>query len=488
VSRTARGLVIGALALLVAGCAGRYFEEAPAPSAPTAHRLADWPYRELWAGIVFNGEKIGYSHLRLERTADHPAQYELRSESALHFRLLGLDKRVTLRSRDRVREDFTLDAFDYLYHLDGAELAVAGRWDGDALRIVVTNAGRTTEQTLRAAGPPYPQSAIGMIPAFRGLRVGAEFAYTVFSGETQRLAEVVQRVEAYERSTLFEGEAWKVTTEMNALRTTTWIDARARPVLDIALNGLLISGLEDETRAKRYVAQAVLAKREVLLELSLIRTATPIADPRRATYVKLAIHGPAVGSLPPGDGAQRCRPLASGAECELATVPVPESGPVSSYLLPSTSVPSTDPRIRELAAAVGSGVPAGTDQVRAILVWLKANIRQEPIDSFSALDVLDSRRAECQGHALLYTALARALGIPTRVVNGLVYSPELGGFAYHAWNESLVAGRWVAVDPTFGQLGADATHLKLGYGESIGDVTPLLAWMGVTKIEVLAAR
>jgi hypothetical protein len=488
VSRTARGLIIGALALLVAGCAGRYFEEASAPSAPTAHRLADWPYRELWAGIVFNGEKIGYAHLQVERAADAPSRYEIRSESALHFRLLGLDKRVTLRTRDRVREDLTLDTFEYHYHLDGTELAVGGRWEGDALRIVVTNAGRTTERILPASGPPYPQSAIGMIPALRGLRVGAEFQYTVFSGETQRLADVVQRVEAYERSTLFEGEAWKVTTEMNALRTTTWIDARARPVLDIALNGLLISGLEDEARAKRYVAQGVLSKREVLLELSLIRTATPIPEARRATFVRLAIQSPAATSLPPGDAAQRCRPIAGGAECELASVPVPEAEPAREHLLPSIAVPSTDPRIRELAATVGAGASAGTGQVQAILAWLKDNIRQEPVDSFSALDVLATRRAECQGHAYLYAALARALGIPTRVVNGLVYSPELGGFAYHAWNESLLAGRWVAVDPTFGQLGADATHLKLGYGESIADITPLLTWMGVTKIEVLAAR
>jgi hypothetical protein len=488
VERSGRALAVVAVALLLAGCASRYFQGAGTPPAPVQHRLADWPYRALWAGIVFNGEKIGYSHLQVERVADTPARYEIRSESALHFRLLGLDKRVSLRSRDRVREDFTLDTFEYFYNLDGAELAVAGRWDGDALRIAVTNAGRTTEQTLPAAGPPYPQSAIGMIPAFRGLQVGAEFQYTVFSGEAQRLTDVAQRVVAYERSTLFEGEAWKVATEMSALRTTTWIDARARPVLDIALNGLLISGLEDETRAKRYVAQGVLAKREVLLEMSLIKTATPIPDPRRATYVKLAVQSPAIASLPRSDAAQRCHPVVGGAECELANVPVPEPGPGEDHLRPSSAVPSTDPRIRELAATVGGGVPAGTDQAQAILAWLKANIRQEATDSFSALDVLATRRAECQGHAYLYAALARALAIPTRVVNGLVYSPELGGFAYHAWNESLLGGRWVAVDPTFGQLGADATHLKLGYGESIGDITPLLAWLGATKIEVLAAR
>jgi transglutaminase-like putative cysteine protease len=151
-------------------------------------------------------------------------------------------------------------------------------------------------------------------------------------------------------------------------------------------------------------------------------------------------------------------------------------------------VPSTDPRIRDLAATIVAGKPTGREQVQAMLDWIRQNIRKEPADVFSALDVLTTGRAECQGHAYLFAAFARASGIPTRVANGLVYSEELKGFAYHAWNESLIDGEWIAVDPMFGQLQADATHLTLLYGENLGDLAPLTAWIGATRIEVLESR
>jgi len=102
--------------------------------------------------------------------------------------------------------------------------------------------------------------------------------------------------------------------------------------------------------------------------------------------------------------------------------------------------------------------------------------------------VLDARRAECQGHAYLYAALMRALEVPTRVVNGLVYSPDFGGFLYHTWAESLTGTGWRAVDPTFNQSRADATHIALVRGETLADLTPLVDWVGNTKIEVLEAR
>lgn len=40
-------------------------------------------------------------------------------------------------------------------------------------------------------------------------------------------------------------------------------------------------------------------------------------------------------------------------------------------------------------------------------------------------DVSNDRHAECQGHTCLYAAFTRSLGIPTRLVNWLVYSAEL---------------------------------------------------------------
>ena len=88
------------------------------------------------------------------------------------------------------------------------------------------------------------------------------------------------------------------------------------------------------------------------------------------------------------------------------------------------------------------------------------NLKKEMIDTVTALDALLEKRGECQSHTYLFAALARASGIPTRVVNGLVYSREYEGFLYHAWPEVFV-GEWKAMDPTFGQDRVDATHIKL---------------------------
>jgi Transglutaminase-like superfamily len=484
--RAACALVVG-LAVALAGCAGRYFQDAGPPPAPPQHALADWPWQEYWTGIVFNGNKIGYAHVQVHPAAGGKA-FEVTGESAFRLRFLGFDKRIALRSRDRVAADFALDSFEYAYHIDGSELVLAGAWRDGILRVKVTNAGRSSEQALPAPDAVYPASAIGMIPVLRGLAPGAEYRYTVYVGESQRLAEVRQRVERYERSTLFEGAAWKVTTELEGLRTTTWIDRLGRPVLEIGLNGVLIAGLEDERRAKRDLARAALGQDEALLELGLIRTATPIAAPRATTSLRLSVRSPAADTLPPSDRRQDCRAAGAGVECALRSLSVPAGPPEPAYLRASVAVPSADPRIRDLAASIVAGKPTGREQVQAMLDWIRQNIRKEPADVFSALDVLTTGRAECQGHAYLFAAFARASGIPTRVANGLVYSEELKGFAYHAWNESLIDGEWIAVDPMFGQLQADATHLTLLYGENLGDLAPLTAWIGATRIEVLESR
>jgi transglutaminase-like putative cysteine protease len=145
--------------------------------------------------------------------------------------------------------------------------------------------------------------------------------------------------------------------------------------------------------------------------------------------------------------------------------------------------------IRLLARSIAPDAAMPADEkIGAVLGWLEKNIRKEPVDAFSALDVLDARRGECQGHAYLYAALARALGVPTRVVNGLVYTNDYGGFLYHTWAESLVAGSWRAVDPTFAQAHADATHIALARGESPAELAPLVDWVGNTRIRVLEAR
>jgi hypothetical protein len=117
--------------------------------------------------------------------------------------------------------------------------------------------------------------------------------------------------------------------------------------------------------------------------------------------------------------------------------------------------------------------------------WVHDSLRKDiAIGIPSALQVLHTRRGDCNEHTQLFVALARAAGIPTRIATGLAYVD--GKFYYHAWPEILLRG-WVAVDPTFGQFPADAAHLRFVLG-GLGRQTQLLRLMNRLTIDVIETR
>jgi hypothetical protein len=479
-----------ALALaLLAGCAGSgaWFRDAgpPPPRAPRA--LADWPWREIWTGVVFQGRKVGFARLAL-RPAAAPGTWEIETESALRLRFLGVDKKVSLRALDRVRDDLTLESFRYEYHLDGSRLAVTGERTGDALTVRTESDGTRTERRLRLGGSAVPASALALLPALRGLNVGERARVAVLVGESQSLEQAELRALAYERSPLFEGAALRIATTLLGLETETWYDAEARPLLETALHGAMISALEEPSRAQAYLVEASLSKDETLLDFSLLRSA-PVDEPRRVAALTLVLEGVPVALEAPSAGGQRCAREGTRLECRIdrrAPAAAGDARQAAPYLLPSLAAPSNERRFVELAQSIAHGAGGAPARIERLLAWIDANIAKSAVDAFSAADVLRERRAECQGHAYLFAALARALGLPTRVVNGLVYSEEHGGFLYHTWNEVWLEGAgWRPVDATFGQPLADATHVALALGESPAEIAPLAAMVGRARVAAI---
>ena len=100
----------------------------------------------------------------------------------------------------------------------------------------------------------------------------------------------------------------------------------------------------------------------------------------------------------------------------------------------------------------------------------------------SALETLKTKTGDCNEHTTLFVALARSVGIPSRVVAGLVYTK--GRFGYHAWAE--VKGRlgWVSVDPTWGQMPVDVGHLSFVRGGLMAQ-TRLIRLMGKLRIKLV---
>jgi hypothetical protein len=342
----------------------------------------------------------------------------------------------------------------------------------------------------------YPSSVITLYPALHGLAVDQTYRFTVFDGQTQTLGTVTQRIVGYEESDLFSGKAFKIDTRFQQQSMTTWMDLEGRPLLEMSMGGVIIAHLEAESTAKNYLVQAAMNKEETLLAFSLIRPNEPIPAPDRVQELVVALYG-----LPPtlvmaNDRRQSCTAPGDTVTCRVVARPTaagdppaaPAPEPPPRYLRASRTVNAYHPSIRRLAVAVTAGHSRAVDQAAALMEWIRGHIRREPVDVFTALDALEGGRAECQGHALLFAALARSVGIPTRVVNGIVYSADFDGFLYHSWNESLLDGQWTAVDPTFGQLPADATHLRLVEGEALSDLLPLVELIGRIRVSVLAHR
>jgi len=477
-----RALILAVLCL--AGCAGQgeYFRSAGVPPEPARLTLEAWPHREQWTGVVFNGDKIGFTRREVRPAAGAPGSFEIESEAAIRLQFLGIDKRINLRALDRVRPDLTLEAFRYEHEIDGSPLRVEGRVDGQALEYTVKASGSQERKRLEFKGKVYASSAIALLPPMQGMAVGRKYRYLVFHGETQALAEATQHVTAFESSSLFEGKAFRVATQLLGLDTTTWIDSAGQPVFELAMHGVLISALEDEATARRYLVDASLNKRDSLLDFSLVKSGR-ITEPRRVSRLEIALEGLPAGFVLPSEGGQRCHQSA----CTIDRQAVLAQGDPAPYLKPSLAAPSNLRQISELAKSIALDAKDEDHKITNLLLWMDANIAKEAVDSFTAVDVLREKRAECQGHAYLFAALARSLGIPTRIVNGLVYSEAHGGFLFHTWNEAWIAGRgWRPVDATFGQPHADATHLKLIEGETAGDLLPLVGLVGRLRVSSMA--
>lgn len=167
-----------------------------------------------------------------------------------------------------------------------------------------------------------------------------------------------------------------------------------------------------------------------------LRGATPSLTTAWQRVVQGALEplrGPRIGTLPAG--------------------PIPDSVQ-SAYLAPTTS-PFLAAEARRIAGPdAGDPVQA----VRRLARWIGSAIAAGPPEMTGVDLALRRRRGDSSDRAALLVEMARTLGIPARPVAGLLSSG--GRLRYRAWAEVWL-GTWVPVDPTLGQVPADAGHYRL---------------------------
>lgn len=137
---------------------------------------------------------------------------------------------------------------------------------------------------------------------------------------------------------------------------------------------------------------------------------------------------------------------------------------------------------------------------RAIALDLTRTVKQLISDTDStggfapASQVASDGAGDCTERAVLLAAMLRVRKIPARVVAGLAYAEPKGApvMAYHMWTLAWIDGRWVALDPSTGELAAaDRIALvssSLADGDLNGCFATVLNAIGQMDVEISNAK
>jgi len=480
-------IVIGFWLLMMGWLLRREFGGRIEPSSASLGRLT--APTESWMGIFLGeGQRVGYVHVRQDPEERHGlAGFKMSLEARMRLNLLG--KMTALDLSGFVWKPYEEASADFEFAVRSAEydFRIAGRVAGGELAGEIFSAGETIPLRVPASDEVVFSSGLGTALRFPRFEVGDEYRLDSFDPLT--LSKSPVRVRCIARETLrVAGEvidARVLAVITNGLRSRAWIDPSGEVVQARTPFGLVLRKISPEEARRGDAGPGV----DELLGFAAIRP-TGRRPFRNARSLEIKLAGGEGRELPQdqvqvalGDGRYRLRtPPEPPAGVEIAA-----TAELDRHLRPDAFVQSDHPKIRRRAAEIVAGETDPWRRALRIHEWVFTSLDKEVVLSIpSALEVLENRRGDCNEHTVLFTALGRAAGLPTRIAIGLVWSDELDGFYYHAWPEVHLGG-WVWMDPTLGQPLADATHIKLLNG-GIESWPQLVPFMGQLEVEVLEIR
>jgi hypothetical protein len=463
---------------------------ADAPPSPVTPVQVGEPLaaHDGWMGIYHQNRKIGYFHRSL-KPVGHGYQWQERSQMKL--RVMNTDQSVHTEVHANIDRQYALRDFSFRLVSSGAVFHVTGavHTNGDnkrELRGQVTTGDNSSPFSFPLQESLYLPTITQLTLHGTVPQLGDERRYNIFNPLTAKTETV--RVTAIGREDLsIKGRSIATTKLAEQFGGTTvhaWIDHEGKVVKEEAALGLtLVRESQSEALTDGWSDSTPLD----LVSSAAIPVQKTLPSPREVSRLRVTISGPAdiaPFTFPPRqrhhDGTLTVtnETLATLASYQL---PVSDSA-LAPDLIATPFLQSDHPRIKDQLQEILDGEQDARRVVHKLLDWVYLTLDKEPTVGIpTALEALNSKKGDCNEHAVLFTALARAAGIPSRVAAGVVYMD--GAFYYHAWSEVWL-GQWVAVDPVFNQFPADATHIKFIQGGPEEHMA-LLKIIGQVRIEVI---
>jgi Transglutaminase-like superfamily len=505
-----RSLAVGILVLWLGALAWLFAREyrPRSQSDVLAAAVQSLPPGATYYALSLGGRQIGFASSMVDTLRD---SIQVRDQMSLDIPVLGTVQHTQTNTLALLTRKLELRSFVATLQSEMGAFAARGTLSGDSvLGIDLESNGSTQHLRVPLRHPIVLPGLLPIRATFgRRLKAGSAFTMRIFDPLALEERDVAMRVTGdstfivpdsavydvtqrfWVPATFDTVRAWRVEQDMGGVSLAAWIDETGRVVLAQSPVGFTMQRSAFEIVYENYrhrPTQAPPPATGDLIDQTAIASNVRLEEVPRHGTLAVVLHGVRLAGFDLSGGRQELRGDTLVVHAETpdalrASYRLPASRPqLAKDLAAEPLIQVYDPRIDAEARQIVGHVHDPARAAQLLNQWVYDNLKKEiTISVPSAVQVLEERRGDCNEHTVLYVALARAIGLPARTAAGLVYLR--GRFYYHAWPEVYLNG-WVAVDPTFGQFPADASHLRFTIG-GLARQVELIRLIGQLQLNVV---
>jgi hypothetical protein len=433
---------------------------------------------EEWFSSYLRNNKVGYNYYAIKKVLNY---YEINERAVLYLKMLGQDKQLITFTTIKLDNNLNAKSFTFELKTD-VQVKAIGKIENNKLIVEIEGSNMPkTKRTYELKHPFHlPQSLWalillkGKIPEETDIYDPTNFVLGSAKSENIGILEIEYN------GKIEKANVYKI--QMFGAETKIYISNNKIIKIESPFDITLIS-------EPKEIATKISSEQ---LDVTLMFAIKPEGsfNPEKDSIVVLeldSLRGNLILELGPQKLIQKDNSKAiieikkQNINSLSQDTIIPDS--IKIYLKPDEFAQSDHPRIKKLALEITKDKTTNLEKAQAIMNWVYNNLKKRPTVSVpNAIEVLDMGYGDCNEHSILYTALARAVGIPTDIIVGLIY--QEGRYFYHAWTASYIGGNWIWIDPVFGQFPANIGHLMLQRG-SIDKQAEIMGIVGKLNIKVL---
>jgi len=446
----------------------------------TVPRIVAYRDRETWMNISQNGRKIGHAHRHFSRTEKG---YRVVESVFMRINTMGVVQGLTFKTEGNLHSDMSLSSFDFVLRSSLFHFKVRGMMDGKKLTLYTEMPGSEKKSVMVLRETPHLSTGMIESADVAGMKPGEKKIFSVFDPSSMGQRPVTLAMIGEEALTAMgrTQTARKVAVNFMGVRQFAWIGEDGDVLKEQGILGITL----EQVAKHEALSGFDLAASADLTEIASVPSNVIIDDPGALSSMKVRITNIEKASFYLDGERQSFRKNVLLVQKETIPMRPLRSTNVAgnmAYLASTPFVQSDHWKIRAKVQEIISPEDPVAVKASKLVSWVHKNVEKRPVLSIpNAVETLANLVGDCNEHAVLLAALARAAGIPAQVEAGLVY--QRGRFYYHAWNV-LYLGTWITADAVMGQMPADVTHLRFVRGEADQQID-LIGVIGNVRIKVL---